>query len=77
MTHSGSDENTLPAASYPRSLVRACCEEVGLDPDSTIDEVLDVLVNPPDRACCDSGCDPCILTIFRAASLVRSRHKPA
>lgn len=57
------------------NLVRHCCEEVGLDPDRDADEVLDAVDDPPYRECCDSGCDPCVLTIVRAASLVRQRRR--
>lgn len=56
------------------NLVRRCCEEVGLDPDRDADEVIEAVDDPPDRECCDSGCDPCVLTIVRAASLVRLRR---
>lgn len=57
----------------PRQLVFSCCEEVGLDPYRDFDEVLDAVHNPPARECCESACDPCILTIERAAALVRYR----
>lgn len=55
-------------------LVRRCCEEVGLDPDRDADEVCDAVDEPPDRECCDSGCDPCVLSVVRAAALVRQRR---
>ncbi len=58
----------------PRDLVSACCEEVGLDPERDWRDVLDALHDPPLRECCDSACDPCILTVVRAASLVRQRR---
>ncbi len=61
-------------AAVPRALVHTCCEEVGLDPVRDADEVIDAMRAPPERECCDSGCDPCVLTILRAASLVKQRH---
>lgn len=57
----------------PRELVFTCCEEVGLDPYRDFDEVLEALWDPPLRQCCESACDPCVLTIERAAALVRYR----
>lgn len=62
------------AAPVPRELVLACCEEVGLDPERDYDEVLEAVSDPPYRECCESGCDPCVLSIVRAAALVRQRH---
>jgi hypothetical protein len=69
------DENVAPAPGFSRDLVHRCCEEVGLDPHRDADEVVDAIQCAPDRDCCDSGCDPCVLTIVRAASLVRQRHR--
>lgn len=57
----------------PHELVFICCEEAGLDPYRDFDEVLQAVEDPPARECCESGCDPCVLTIVRAAALVRYR----
>lgn len=62
-----------PPAEVPRELVFSCCEEVGLDPYRDFDEVLAAVAEPPWRQCCESACDPCVLTIERAAALVRYR----
>lgn len=58
----------------PPELVFTCCEEVGLDPYRDFDEVRQAVDDPPARECCESGCEPCVLTIVRAANLVRYRR---
>lgn len=57
----------------PLDVIRRCCIEAGLDPERDADEVALAIEYPIDRDCCDSGCEPCVLTINRAASLAKRR----
>lgn len=54
-------------------VIRQCCTEVGLDPDRDATRVAEAMVDGLDEPCCESACDPCVLTIERAATLAQRR----
>jgi hypothetical protein len=70
---SNATSSTSDADVTPFEVVRRCCIEAGLDPDRDADEVALAVDYPIDRDCCESGCEPCVLTINRAASLAKRR----
>jgi hypothetical protein len=60
-------------------LARECCEAFGLDPRRDAERVLEIASDPAltTEPCCDSGCDPCVVTLQMAASLLRRRRAGA
>lgn len=56
-----------------QDVIRQCCVEVGLDPDRDAGRVADAIDEGMYEPCCESACDPCVLTIERAAWLAKRR----
>jgi hypothetical protein len=54
-------------------VIRQCCTEVGLEPDRDATRVADAIAFGVSEPCCESACDPCVLTIERAAALAKQR----
>lgn len=55
------------------NVIRQCCVEVGLDPDRDSTRVAEAMDEGMSEPCCESACDPCVLTIERAAALAKQR----
>jgi hypothetical protein len=54
---------------------RACCAELGLEPDRDAEYVMELAADPEiAEPCCDSGCDPCVETLLSAARLFNRRR---